>query len=73
MTTYGRGCVKTQNQHQTGGAKTIPHIPIAALGASGGVGFLWGVLQSEFSHSLGQNKTFPEIENPADAGFLVDG
>ena len=35
------------------GAKTISHMPIAALRASGGVGFSRGVLQSEFLHSLG--------------------
>jgi len=47
-------------------------MPIAALRASGGVGFSRGVLQSEFLHSLGQELPFPNTDNPADAGLLID-
>jgi len=43
---------------QKNGAESLPHLPIAALRASSEVGFCQGVLQSEFLHNLGQDRTF---------------
>jgi hypothetical protein len=62
---FGRGCVKTRYKHKIGGAETLPLLPIAALRASGEVGFSQGVLQPEFLHSLGQYFPFtPNNEYP---------
>jgi hypothetical protein len=61
MAALGSDRVETQDQCETGGTNTTPHLPIAALRASGGVSILQDILQPVFSHSLGRSPPFSEL------------